>query len=460
MIELKVLDTSAIPLDVVGSDAVELEVTMSTGGAVIHNQDKSVTPTESTQSITADTGYTGLGTVTVGAISSDYVGSNVPRIGSNDILVYLDAMQMPSGYYPRQLVKTVENTTLPTTMDSAKGNHYNKVAEINPSTDTRYLNIPKGFVLSDYGKYYQINPSVIPSGTKSITANGTGIDVTNYASADVNVPNTYSASDEGKVVSSGALVSQTSDTVTANDTYDTTLINSLTVNVSGGDPYEVIDKLMGRNFTGTFSSNYSGVCKKDSVLANQAGLTAINMPNVTQLGNSSTITGSNFARYCTSLTSVSMPQLQKMYGSYYFGGCTALLYLVLPSLIYTYGQHAFDGITNLKRFEVGKSTTTSTSNFDQYHFTGCNNLEMIVIRHTNVVAVNNINAFNNTPFKSGGTGGTLYVPNSLISSYQASTNWATILGYTNNQIKSIESTHTDPDAPIDLTLYHVDGTPL
>ena len=75
---------------------------------------------------------------------------------------------------------------------------------------------------------------ITPSGTKSITANGTGIDVTSYAYADVAVPNTYAAGDEGKVVSSGALVSQTSDTVTANNTYDTTLINSLTVNVSGG----------------------------------------------------------------------------------------------------------------------------------------------------------------------------------------------------------------------------------
>lgn len=55
-----------------------------------------------------------------------------------------------------------------------------------------------------------------------------------YSPVTVNVPNSYSASDEGKVVDNGALVAQTSDTVTQNDTYDTTLINSLTVNVSGG----------------------------------------------------------------------------------------------------------------------------------------------------------------------------------------------------------------------------------
>ena len=82
---------------------------------------------------------------------------------------------------------------------------------------------------------------IVPTGTKSIsiTANGTTTeDVTNYASAEItaSVPNTYSAGDEGKVVSSGALVSQTSATYTSNNTYDTTTVSSVTVNVSSGTP--------------------------------------------------------------------------------------------------------------------------------------------------------------------------------------------------------------------------------
>lgn len=75
--------------------------------------------------------------------------------------------------------------------------------------------------------------SAVDTGTKSISSNGTH-DVVGYANASVNVPNSYSQSDEGKVVSNGALVSQTSDTVTANDTYDTTLIDELTVSVPTG----------------------------------------------------------------------------------------------------------------------------------------------------------------------------------------------------------------------------------
>lgn len=70
----------------------------------------------------------------------------------------------------------------------------------------------------------------------SVSANGAYTAPTGkaYSPVDVNVPNSYAAGDEGKVVSNGALVAQTTDTVTQNGTVDTTLINSLIVNVSGG----------------------------------------------------------------------------------------------------------------------------------------------------------------------------------------------------------------------------------
>ncbi len=86
--------------------------------------------------------------------------------------------------------------------------------------------------------------SAVDTGTKSITSNGDNQDVVGYAAVDVDVPNSYAAGDEGKAVSNGELVAQTSDTVTQNGTVDTTLINSLTVNVSGGG---------GGGASGTFS---------------------------------------------------------------------------------------------------------------------------------------------------------------------------------------------------------------
>lgn len=88
----------------------------------------------------------------------------------------------------------------------------------------------------------------IPSGggstliTKSITSNGTynasSDDADGYSSVTVTVPNTYTAGDEGKVVSSGALVAQTArpDTITVNGSYITTNYNSVTVNVQAQTP--------------------------------------------------------------------------------------------------------------------------------------------------------------------------------------------------------------------------------
>lgn len=88
--------------------------------------------------------------------------------------------------------------------------------------------------------------------SKTITANGTYTAPTGkaYSPVTVNVPNSYTAGDEGKVVSSGALVSQTAHAeVTENGPIDTTFNNSVVVNVSGGGGSSPWTKLAEQDFT-------------------------------------------------------------------------------------------------------------------------------------------------------------------------------------------------------------------
>jgi len=81
--------------------------------------------------------------------------------------------------------------------------------------------------------------------------------------------------------------------------------------------------------------------------------------------------------------------------------------------------------------------TTNATTIGAYAFANNSNLTSLTLPAQTVVPLSNINAFNVTPFASGNAGGILYVPSSLISSYQAATNWSTILGYENNQIQAI-----------------------
>lgn len=73
--------------------------------------------------------------------------------------------------------------------------------------------------------------------------------VSDMAQAVANLPNQYSAGDEGKVVSSGALVGQSTRNVTENGSYDTTLNNEVVVSVSGGstdiEDWDLTNSLIG-----------------------------------------------------------------------------------------------------------------------------------------------------------------------------------------------------------------------
>ena len=121
--------------------------------------------------------------------------------------------------------------------------------------------------------------------------------------------------------------------------------------------------------------------------------------------------------------------------------------VVLPSLEST-GQYVFADQPLTEIVDLG----TKMPNMYNWSFSNARKLSILIIRKPSIPSIGNINVFNGTPFASNGTGGTLYVPQALISSYQSATNWSTILGYANNQILPIEGS-------IYETQY-ADGTPI
>ena len=121
--------------------------------------------------------------------------------------------------------------------------------------------------LSEYIGYNEINVNVPSEAStlipKTITENGTynpsDDSADGYSSVVANVPNTYVAGDEGKVVNNGALVAQTamSGEITVNDTYDTTLYNSITVNVAEPTPAPKPGLVRFMDYDGTILHTYT-----------------------------------------------------------------------------------------------------------------------------------------------------------------------------------------------------------
>lgn len=170
---------------------------------------------------------------------------------------------------------------------------------------------------------------------------------------------------------------------------------------------------------------------------NKSGITGLNAPNATRFNNTC-------FSLCTNLRSVNAPKAEHL-GYNSFRNCSFPV-IVLPSISLRLDGAVFERNEALRVADFGVSCPKIESSC----FLGCTLIESIIIRNQSLVALAAVNAFNLTPFASGGTGGTLYVPQALISEYQNATNWSTILGYANNQILPIEGSQYET--------HYADGT--
>ena len=109
---------------------------VSVNGQTINNQNKSFTPDETGTVLSADAGYTGLGTVTIAGISSTYIGSGVPTGTAFSPAITLTSSTgvitgtntFTSGYY----LASTKTSTFNLTTQAAQ--------TITPGTASQYIN--------------------------------------------------------------------------------------------------------------------------------------------------------------------------------------------------------------------------------------------------------------------------------------------------------------------------------
>lgn len=158
---------------------------------------------------------------------------------------------------------------------------------------------------------------------------------------------------------------------------------------------------------------------------------------------------------CTSLVSVSLPKLKGL-SEGIFSGCSALQVIALPSSTGVVYANAFYGCSALKKVDLNAVDLDRTGAFN-----GCTVLDTLIIRKSSAICkLGNLNNFTSTPFDSGGTGGTIYIPEALYDhlgdgtalDYKAATNWSTLDAYGTITWAKIEGSQYETE--------YADGTPV
>ena len=125
---------------------------------------------------------------------------------------------------------------------------------------------------------------------------------------------------------------------------------------------------------------------------------------------------------CKALTSINFPVCSYI-GSEAFSGCTALSSINLPACK-TLMSNVFRNCTALTTISLPACTSINHA-----VFSGCTSLASLYLLGSSVVKLSAVNTFNSTPIRVSsylGYYGSIYVPASLLATYQASTEWSLI----------------------------------
>lgn len=259
----------------------------------------------------------------------------------------------------------------------------------------------------------------------NLTAVANAIRTKGGTSAPLEFPDEFVSAIGDIQTGGGSSVTVEALSVTQNGTYTAptgTAYSPVTVNVSGGT--DTLSALENDTLT-SWTSTANAI--KAYLFSGNTNLESASYPNATRIGTYA-------FNECSHLTSINVPNVT-LVNTYSFYGCSNLAHISFsPNFNEGLKSYIFGKCVSLSEFDARYCTVIPNNTFN-----GASTLSVLILRKTDgVCTLAGINAFNGTPFASGNAGGTLYVPQDLIESYQSANNWKTILGYPNNQIKKIE----------------------
>ena len=214
-----------------------------------------------------------------------------------------------------------------------------------------------------------------------------------------------------------ALTTYANTVTSASDTTLSDAVATLAAGYGGGGGVD-INEIADGSFSGAITLTATNI--QAQRFKGMTGITSITAPNVGTLRE-------QIFSSCTGLQSISFANALSVNSTQQFLGCTSLTSVDLPKLT-TPGGNMFQGCTNLEVVDFPKVTRMNVSRL----FYGCTKLKTLILRSTSVVSLSN-DVFTNTPFGSGGSGGTVYIPKSLYDAlgtgtndYTATANWSTL----------------------------------